>query len=116
MPVPSIGEKYALGGGGDGTSQFVPLSSSTKPKLSRRLTQFNFEVPFLDLNEVVSTGLGQVKHANQQAGGESHGGPTDAAEQEQQDAAAFDDEEEEDDDDCSEIGAEDIILKWVVRV
>ncbi|QDZ25394.1 hypothetical protein HOP50_17g79340 [Chloropicon primus] len=92
-----------------------------KLREKRRLTQFNFEVPFVDLQEIAKTlasggcgeGNNSMMHYDEDDGKSI-----------QTDGAADNEEEgeEEDEDERytryldgdSEIGAEDIILKWVV--
>ena len=107
-----------------------------KLREKRRLTQFNFEVPFVDFHEVVktlssATATGQRQscggssgadatntNANSMdkasSGAEAGGGEDEIRATAAQDAMEEDDEEGSYDYEEDEIGAEDIILKWVV--
>ena len=98
----------------------------------RRLTQFNFEAPSpcidlnvnIDLLEVVKTLANESRSRSQRRGSTPvHSSTRDACESDQHPNTDDEDydggmtttsDEEEDEDSCSEIGAEDIILKWVV--
>ena len=91
----------------------------------RRLTQFNFEspspfetpTPCLDLLEVVKTLSAESRsHRIRSSDACCEVGQVQSADEDDEDYGGImtttSDEEEEDS--CSEIGAEDIILKWVV--